>query len=218
MVSRYLRDPHSWAPARDGAESLLGRDLVGDFRAHGRPTRRVRALVRTVCVTDAPDTALRETAGLAELLVVGAIGEGRPLDGLTDRLVNPVAGRTASPVVVVHHTLPQHGPIVVGVGDLDRDAGLVGLAHGVARRHAAPLTIVHATGPEDHPDARALENLVRRWDERSATVDVSLDHARQRPIPALLASGRDARGAGPSTASTASGPDDADPHRRDDLW
>ena len=148
--------------------------------------------VHTAGVPRAPVAVLRELGEQADLLVLGAVGTGQPQD-LADPLIARVAGHTANPVVVVHRTVPRHGPVVVGVDDPEREAALIGLAHTFAERYGTSLQIVHASRPGSRDDHGVLDHLVRRWDERSTRVEVTLARSSERPIPALLGRARDAR-------------------------
>lgn len=182
------------APYAAGGGPPVGR--VEGILARARTVARHTAPGLTVHTVGVPRSAvgvLREAADRAELLALGAIGTGLPRDGLADALTLRVAGHTTGPVVVVHHSPAWTGPVLVGVEDPRRDAGLIAIAHDHAHRHGVGLQVVHASRMSRPEGDDVLDALVRRWDERSSLVDVVLLRTREGAAHALLARARDTR-------------------------
>ena len=91
--------------------------------------------------------ALVDAGAGAQLLVVGMAGGSRFDDLLLHSDALDVAAAATCPVAVVRGRpgpLPDDGPVVLGIEDVDSDAPAVTVAFADAQRHRARLTVVHA--------------------------------------------------------------------------
>jgi nucleotide-binding universal stress UspA family protein len=98
---------------------------------------------RAVC--DVPPPALLEAGDSADLLVLGARGQG----GFEGMLLGSVSDRVAHlatrPVAVVRDTAPvRHGRVVVGIDGSARSLGALRWAASEARARDTDLDVVHA--------------------------------------------------------------------------
>lgn len=142
---------------------------------------------------ESPIRVLTAAAAEAELLVLGAIGHGRPGDGPAEPILHSVLRAVRTPVAVVHaETVDRTGPVVVGVEDPAGDTEVLRVAHDYARCRGSDLQIVHALRPPAGRGDLAVQvtELARRWD--SGQVAVHAEVIDDRALPALLHAARHA--------------------------
>lgn len=167
----YAAEDHS--PGRRRAAAILS-------RAHTVARRREPGLrVRTELSREAPVAALVHASRGADLLVVGLLG-GHPGDLLVTSIAPPLTSRAHCPVTVVRSDDRLAGdgrPVVVGVEDVDDDAGALTVAFADAERHASPLVVVHAGHRSPGAPEPRLGGLERwRADRPRVPVEVRVPH------------------------------------------
>jgi nucleotide-binding universal stress UspA family protein len=196
-------DPVDTLPWRAAGEARLAEVAAGLTAAH--PGLEVTTCVR---MSSATVLLLDQSRG-AELLVVGARGEGG-FPGLTIGSVGAqVAAHALCPVLVVRAARQQHGPVVVGIDGSAGSERAIGFAFEQADARGVDLVALHAYLPwayvtpesEDLPsdvvhdeDARRLvSESVSGWSDKYPDVQVDLRVRRQQPTTALVEASADAQ-------------------------
>ena len=176
-----------------GAAETLARSLAPDV------------LVRTVTTTGQPVEVLVEESAKARMLVV-APHTGEPLDGFCWSTTTMVASSADSPVVAVPRStrsLPEHGPVVVGVDGSPVSEPALAFAFEHAAAVGAGLTAVHCwqdragdseSAPQEgigwepvlEAEQRVLAERLAGWQERYPQVVVDPVVAHGRPARALI--------------------------------
>jgi len=105
------------------------------------------AEISTACVAGHAAPALAEAAADAQLLVVAMGGGERYEDIRLHSTALSVCTAAKCPVAVVRSVagvVPDDGPVVLGVENVDADAVAVTVAFADAQRHGTGLVVVHA--------------------------------------------------------------------------
>jgi nucleotide-binding universal stress UspA family protein len=175
---------------------------VLDELAAGLRTR-YPGLETTTCVRmSSPTVLLLEQSRGAELLVVGARGDGGFL-GLTVGSVGAqVTAHARCPVLVVRPAAHPGGPVVVGVDGSAGSERAIGFAFEQAAAREVDLVALHAYLPwtyethetEDPPsdlmhddDAqRVVSESIAGWADKYPDVGVDLRVEREQPTTALV--------------------------------
>lgn len=103
-------------------------------------------------------TALLRHGPEAQLLVVGSHGLAERSGGLTHSVSTAVVTHARCPVVVVHDSVPEDGPVVVGVDGSPTSDRAVELAFAEAELRGAALVAVHAWTDLDLASLYALDS------------------------------------------------------------
>jgi len=187
--------PWRWNPAIDAppVESVRA-DLQSRADSFGAEVRRATPGVEDVPVTvlTAPGAAARvlvDSAGDADLLVVGSRGRGAFRSALLGSVALNVVGDAPCPVVVVHQEVPDRaagGPVVVGLADSADAPGVLRAALAEAARLGTEVLAVTAYEAGDD------------WSDVAASGAPSAaqvaDHLQERLDAAVEQAGRDAAG------------------------
>ena len=159
VARRALGDRGGAAPRRTAADRPRDalRGARGGERAAGRVDRHLArttaeqtwpdAEVSTACVAGHAAPALAEAAADAQLLVVAMGGGERYEDIRLHSTALSVCTAARCPVAVVRGVagvVPDDGPVVLGVENVDADAVAVTVAFADAQRHGTGLVVVHA--------------------------------------------------------------------------
>ncbi|MCG5213788.1 universal stress protein [Streptosporangium sp. KLBMP 9127] len=171
--------------------------------------------VESECLPGDPRPVLIESAGDAELLVVGNHGLGGFRGLLVGSVALGITGRAPCPVVMVSGApavaddtdeaapagpaaLP-HGEVVVGVDGSDGGSAAIGFAFAEAALRGAELRAVHAWNhlapgagfdpipviPEEGAERRLLAQALAGWRERYPSVKVTEQADRGHPVDVL---------------------------------
>lgn len=141
--------------------------------------------VTGVVVEGNPAYVLSEWSRDAELVVVGARGQGAPMSvRLLGGVSDAVAAHGHGPIAVVSDQAIDHqdGPVVIGVDDSPEARAAARLAFEAAEVRGVPVVAIHAYdyGPRDAPwDAQTWSVAASRFKEQLATrVDEILAEVR----------------------------------------
>lgn len=133
-------------------------------------------------------TALADASRTADLLVVGRLS-GHPGDALVPSCAPAVAEASHCPVTVLRTGpgTPHAGerPVVVGVGQAERDAPVLEVAFADAQRHGCPLVVLHADGAGGG-GAPATGQALEPWRQRHPDVPVEVRTGDGRAAAELL--------------------------------
>lgn len=188
--------------ARSGATRMV-EELAEEIRSSH--TLHVAGKVRA----GHPVDVLREESQTAVLTVVGPHGSQQFAEALLGSVAARIAGRAASPLVVVRTTDPDTpprltGPVVVGVDHVAHDDAALVFAFDEARRCAAPLVAVHSWNEQGLRDAstwlpftvtltgiegaarQRLHDLIEPWASAYPDVDVREVVSTHHPAATLL--------------------------------
>jgi len=183
-------------PWHAAAEAQLD-EIAAELRA------RYPGLDTTRCVRmSSPTVLLLEQARAAEMLVVGARGNGGFVGLTVGGVGAQVAAHALCPVLVVRPAARPGGPVVVGVDGSAGSEPAIGFAFEQAAARGAELVALHAYLPwayetpetEDLPsdvvhddDARrVLSEAVAGWADKYPDVRVQLSVQRRQPTAALV--------------------------------
>jgi nucleotide-binding universal stress UspA family protein len=163
-------DPHYTEDTARAALALWVTEALG-----------ARAPVEQRTVLDLPARALLQASDVAELLVLGARGNG----GFEGLLLGSVVGRVAQlaprPIAVVRTMAPvRGGRVVVGVDGSARSVDALRWAASEARARDADLDVVHAWRVPTMP-ASLLMSASRDFDSMADTGRAVLDTALADP-------------------------------------
>ncbi|WP_439381063.1 universal stress protein [Amycolatopsis lexingtonensis] len=196
-----------------GAEALFdairadGERVVADARSLAASVDK-DLVVTTNLPNDPPVPMLIDESRHARLLVVGRTGT----DGFADMLLGGTAASVVShahsPVAVVRgradSTIPESGPVVVGVDGSPNSEQAIAVAFEEASLRGAPLTALHAwndvtwedaygtarllSQPEslEEDEERLLGQRLAGWQEKYPDVEIRRVLVRDRPRHALL--------------------------------
>ncbi|MGI5951988.1 MAG: universal stress protein [Brooklawnia sp.] len=168
--------------------------------------------VNAVVVEGYPAYVLAQWAKLADLVVLGARGEGAPLSvRLLGGVSDEVTAHARGPVAIIGDQAHEHpgGPVVLGVDDSVEAQAAANLAFDAAETRGVPLHAIHAYdyGPQDSfwwpsgvlASETFKEQLAERVSELLAepraahpSVQVEIEITGSRPGNALVRASRQA--------------------------
>ncbi|WP_307793328.1 universal stress protein [Amycolatopsis sp. MtRt-6] len=168
--------------ARTHAEALLA-DIAEEL-GKSRPELTVRTSVESGRTGE----ALTRAAEQAELLVIGASGQGALPRVVLGSTAAELLHSCARPVVVVRSTdsYAESGPVVVGVDGSDISSAAIAFAYDFADRHHRELLAVHAWADLPMHVAEPVSGWAEDWQDTSrrgqrVLADALASHSERHP-------------------------------------
>ncbi len=167
--------------------------------------------VTTDLIRGYPQQVLVDESASAELVVLGARGQG----GFADLLMGSIAGAVAThgrcPVAVIREEAPESGPVVVGVDGSPASEAAIAFAYDEAARRGASLVAVHTWSDTiaaatfsmvpyavdwaevQTEEQQILAERLAGWQEKYPDVEVRRVITRDHPAHSLIQEAQDAQ-------------------------